>query len=158
CARGGVVAGQGTVCPFALLAIVGVCAVAGDMTSYYMGRRLGRGFMERHGPRVKITHERLVQVGGFFDRDGGKAILIGRFVGLVRAIAPFLAGSSKMPLRQFIPYDVVGGGVGATTFVLLVYIFWQSFDKVAHYAERGAVALGIVISLAVGIYSAVKWL
>ena len=155
---GGVVAGQGTIDLFALIAIVWACAVAGDMTSYYMGRRLGRGFMERHGPRVKITHERLEQVEGFFDRHGGKAILIGRFVGLVRAIAPFLAGSSKMPLRQFIPYDVVGAGLWGTTFVLLGYIFWQSFDKVANYAEKGALALGIVISLAFGIYTAVKWL
>jgi len=155
---GGVVAGQGTIDLFALIAIVWACAVAGDMTSYYMGRRLGRGFMERHGPRVKITHARLEQVEGFFDRHGGKAILIGRFVGLVRAIAPFLAGSSKMPLRRFVPYDVVGAGLWGTTFVLLGYIFWQSFDKVAHYAERGALALGIVISLAVAIYSAVKWL
>ena len=155
---GGVVAGQGTIDLFALLAIVWVCAVAGDMTSYYMGRRLGRGFMERHGPRVKITHARLEQVEGFFDRHGGKAILIGRFVGLVRAIAPFLAGSSKMPLRQFIPYDVVGAGLWGSTFVLLGYIFWQSFDKVANYAEKGALALGIVIALAFGIYTAVKWL
>jgi undecaprenyl-diphosphatase len=155
---GGVVAGQGTIDLFALLAIVWVCAVAGDMTSYYMGRRLGRGFMERHGPRVKITHERLEQVEGFFDRHGGKAILIGRFVGLVRAIAPFLAGSSRMPLRQFIPYDVVGAGLWGSTFVLLGYVFWQSFDKVANYAEKGALALGITISLAFGIYTAAKWL
>jgi undecaprenyl-diphosphatase len=155
---GGVVAGQGTIDLFALLAIVWACAVAGDMTSYYMGRRLGREFMERHGPRFKITHERLDQVQGFFDRHGGKSILIGRFVGLVRAIAPFLAGSSKMPLRQFIPYDVVGAGLWGSTFVLLGYIFWQSFDKVANYAEKGALALGVVISLAFGIYTAVKWL
>jgi membrane protein DedA with SNARE-associated domain len=154
---GGVVAGQGTIDLFALIAIVWGCAVAGDMTSYYLGRRLGRDFMLRHGPRVKITHERLEQVEGFFDRHGGKAILIGRFVGLVRAVAPFIAGSSKLPLRRFIPYDVVGAGLWGTTFVLLGYIFWQSFDKVAHYAERGALALGLVISLAVGIYALVKW-
>ena len=98
----------------------------------------------RTAPQVKITHERLDQVEGFFDRHGGKAILIGRFVGLVRAIAPFLAGSSRMPLRRFLPYDVVGAGLWGTTFVLLGYIFWQSFDKVADYAEKGALALGAV--------------
>ena len=51
----------------------------------------------------------------FFDRHGGKAILIGRFVGLVRAIAPFLAGSSGMPLRRFVPYDVIGAGLWGST-------------------------------------------
>jgi CDP-diglyceride synthetase len=56
---GGVVAGQGRIDVMALIALVWACAVAGDVTSYFLGRRLGRGFMERHGPKVKITHERL---------------------------------------------------------------------------------------------------
>jgi membrane protein DedA with SNARE-associated domain/membrane-associated phospholipid phosphatase len=155
---GGVVAGQGRIDVMALIAIVWACAVAGDLTSYALGRRLGRGFMERHGPTVKITHERLEQVEGFFDRHGGKAILIGRFVGLVRAIAPFLAGSSRMPLRRFVPYDVVGAGLWGTIFVLLGYIFWQSFDQVAAIAKKGALGLGIVIALGFGILAAVRWL
>jgi membrane protein DedA with SNARE-associated domain/membrane-associated phospholipid phosphatase len=155
---GGVVAGQGRIDVMALIALVWACAVAGDVTSYFLGRRLGRGFMERHGPKVKITHERLEQVEGFFERHGGKAILIGRFVGLVRAVAPFLAGSSRMPLRRFIPYDVVGAGLWGTIFVLLGYIFWHSFDQVASIAKKGALALGLVIALAFGIYAAVKWL
>jgi membrane protein DedA with SNARE-associated domain/membrane-associated phospholipid phosphatase len=155
---GGVVAGQGRIDVMALIAIVWACAVAGDMTSYFLGRRLGRGFIERHGPRVKITHARLEQVERFFDRHGGKAILIGRFVGLVRAIAPFLAGSSRMPLRRFIPYDVVGAGLWGSTFVILGYVFWQSFHQVATIAKQGALALGVVITLAFGIYVAAKWL
>jgi membrane protein DedA with SNARE-associated domain/membrane-associated phospholipid phosphatase len=155
---GGVVAGQGRIDVMALIALVWVCAVAGDLTSYFLGRRLGRGFMERHGPKVKITPERLAQVEGFFDRHGGKAILIGRFVGLVRAVAPFLAGSSRMPLRRFVPYDVVGAGLWGTTFVVLGYIFWHSFDQVASIAKKGALALGCAIALGFGIYAAVKWL
>jgi undecaprenyl-diphosphatase len=155
---GGVVAGQGRIDVMALIAIVWACAVAGDLTSYFLGRRLGRGFIERHGPRVKITEARLEQVERFFDRHGGKAILIGRFVGLVRAIAPFLAGSSRMPLRRFIPYDVVGAGLWGTTFVLLGYIFWHSFHQVATLAKQGALALGTLIALGFGIYAAVKWL
>jgi membrane protein DedA with SNARE-associated domain/membrane-associated phospholipid phosphatase len=155
---GGVVAGQGRIDLLALIGLVWVCAVAGDMTSYALGRKLGRGFMERHGPRVKITHERLEQVEAFFAKHGGKAILIGRFVGLVRAIAPFLAGSSRMPLRRFVPYDVVGAGMWGTIFVVLGYIFWHSFDQVAAIAKKGALALGAAIALGFGIYMAVKWL
>ena len=77
------------------------------------------------GPRVQITEERLETVERFFDRHGGKAIFIGRFVGLVRAIAPFLAGSGGMPFRRFLPYDILGAGLWATTFILLGYFFWQ---------------------------------
>ena len=116
---GGLVAGQGQISVVTLIGIAWTCAVAGDLTSFYLGHRLGRQFMVRHGSKPHITEERLESVERFFDRHGGKAILIGRFVGLVCAIAPFLAGSGGMPVRRFIPYDVVGAGLWSTTFVLL---------------------------------------
>ena len=56
-----------------------------------------------------------------------------------------------MPLRRFLPYDIIGAGLWGTTFCLLGYVFWQSFDKVADYAGRGALALGTVIVVVVGV-------
>ena len=155
---GGLVAGQGQIDVLTMIAVVWACAVAGDLTSFYLGRRLGRAFMVKHGAKVQITEGRLEQVERFFDRHGGKAILIGRFVGLVRAIAPFLAGSSGMPLRRFVPYDVIGAGLWGSSFVLLGYIFWQSFSQLVDYAKKGALALGAVIVLVVAIVSVVRWL
>jgi len=152
---GGVVAGQGTISLVALIAIVWTCAVLGDLASFFAGRRLGRAFLVKHGPKVQITEERIHQVEGFFDRHGGKAIFLGRFVGLVRAVNPFLAGSSGMPLKRFLPYDIVGAGAWATMLLVLGYVFWQSFDRVLHYAEQGTLALGttiVVIAVAVWLY------
>jgi membrane protein DedA with SNARE-associated domain/membrane-associated phospholipid phosphatase len=154
---GGLVAGQGQISVVTLIGIVWVCAVAGDLTSFVLGRRLGRTFLVRHGSKVQITEERLHTVEGFFDRHGGKAILIGRFVGLVRAIAPFLAGSSGMSLRRFVPYDIVGAGLWGSTFVILGYVFWQSFSTLVDYAKKGALALGTVIVLIVGLVWLVRW-
>jgi membrane-associated phospholipid phosphatase len=130
---------------------VWACAVLGDLTSYTLGRRLGRDFMVRHGARVKITEERLQQVEGFFERRGGSTILIGRFIGLVRAIAPFIAGASRMPLRKFLPYDVLGAGLWATTFCLLGYLFWRSFDKLTAWVSRGLFAFGLLVAVIVAI-------
>ena len=155
---GGVVAGQGKIDIVALIGLIWVCAVAGDMTSFFVGRRLGRGFLVRHGPRVGISEPRIEQVERFFDRHGGKAIFLGRFVGLIRAVAPFLAGSSGMPLRRFAPYDIVGAGLWGTTFALLGYLFWQSIDQVLALAKKGSVALAAVIVLGVAIVSGVRWL
>ena len=147
---GGVVAGQGTISFVALIAIVWTCAVLGDLASFYAGRRLGRAFLIKHGSKVQITEERVHQVEGFFDRHGGKAIFLGRFVGLVRAVNPFLAGSSGMPLRRFLPYDIIGAGAWATMLLVLGYVFWQSFDRVLHYAEQGTLALGATIVVIAG--------
>jgi undecaprenyl-diphosphatase len=144
---GGVVAGQGEVDVVLLIGLVWSCAVAGDLTSYFLGRRLGRAWLLRHGPRLKITRERLEHVEDFFERRGGITILIGRFIGLVRALAPFIAGTSRMPLRKFVPYDVVGAGLWATLFVLLGYVFWRSLDTVTAYVGRGLFVFGSLVVL-----------
>ncbi|MGK2937701.1 MAG: bifunctional DedA family/phosphatase PAP2 family protein [Solirubrobacteraceae bacterium] len=147
---GGVIAGQGEIRLGPLIAIVWVAAVAGDTVSFFLGRRLGRGFLLKHGPRVQITEERLLQVEKFLERRGGTTILLGRFVGVVRAVAPFVLGASRMSYKRFIPYDILGAGLWAAFFTTLGYVFWQSFDRVAAYAGRGAFALGTVIVITVG--------
>jgi membrane protein DedA with SNARE-associated domain/membrane-associated phospholipid phosphatase len=152
----GVIAGQGEIDLIPLIGLVWVCAVLGDTTSFYIGRRLGRRFLERHGPRVKITHERLEQVEGYFDRHGGKTILIGRFIGLVRALAPFIAGASGLTYRRFIPYSVVGTGLWSTVFCVLGYVFWRSFDQVAHYAGQAILGFGLTVGVIVGIVVAYR--
>jgi undecaprenyl-diphosphatase len=153
---GGVVAGQGKISLPVLIAIVWACAVSGDLTSYTLGRRLGRAWLVRHGDRVKITEDRLAQVERFLEKHGGPTILIGRFIGLVRALAPFVAGASRMPLRVFLPYDVVGAGAWAATFCVLGYVFWQSFHKVAQYVQRGLFAFATVVVIALALYALVR--
>lgn len=155
---GGLVAGQGQIDLFVLIAIVWAAAVAGDVTSYWMGQRLGREFLLRHGRRLQITESRLEQVEGFFARHGGPTILIGRFIGLVRALAPFVAGASRMPFRRFLPYDVIAAGLWATTFSVLGYVFWKSFDQLLAFAKRGALAFGIAAAFVVGVVAAYRWL
>jgi membrane protein DedA with SNARE-associated domain/membrane-associated phospholipid phosphatase len=153
---GGVIAGQGEIQLLPLIGLVWVCAVLGDTTSFYIGRRLGRRFLERHGPRFKITEERLHQVESYFERHGGKTILIGRFIGLVRALAPFIAGSSGLPYRRFIPYSIVGTGLWSTLFCMIGYLFWQSFDQVAHLVGQAVFGFGVTVAVIVGVVVAYR--
>jgi undecaprenyl-diphosphatase len=144
---GGLVAGQGEISLPVLIAIVWACAVAGDTTSFVLGRRLGRDWLLRHGERLRITDDRLKQVEGFFDRRGGATVLIGRFIGFVRPLAPFLAGAARMPLRRFLPYDVLGAGLWTATFATLGFVFWHSFDTLTAYVSRGLFAFGTFVVL-----------
>jgi membrane protein DedA with SNARE-associated domain len=153
---GGVIAGQGEISLSVLIAITWTCAVAGDLASYTAGRKLGRGWLLRHGDRVKITEERLEQVERFFEKRGGATILIGRFIGFVRALAPFIAGTSRMPLRRFLPYDVLGAGAWAATFATLGYVFWHSFDKLTTYVSRGLFAFATVVVVIAAIATLVQ--
>ncbi|MBA2506806.1 MAG: VTT domain-containing protein, partial [Thermoleophilaceae bacterium] len=153
---GGVVAAQGEISIIPLIGLVWFCAIAGDSVSFYIGHRLGRQFLEKHGPKVQITSDRLEKVEGYFQRYGGRTILIGRFIGLVRALAPFIAGSSGMTYRQFIPYSIVGTGLWATTFCMLGYIFYRSFEQVAEIAGKATIGFGFVVAIVVGIVYAYR--
>lgn len=80
---GGAVAGQGVISVYLLIAIAWIMAFLGDTTSFWLGHRLGREFVLRHGPRFGITRERFEMVEDYYDRHGGKTVLIGRFIGVV---------------------------------------------------------------------------
>jgi membrane protein DedA with SNARE-associated domain len=152
----GVIAGQGEIHLLPLIGLVWLASTLGDTTSYFIGRRLGRGFILKHGPRFKITEDRLESVEAYFERHGGKTILIGRFVGFVRPVAPFVAGSSGFPYRRFLPFSVIGCGLWGTTFCVLGYVFWRSFDQVTAVAGKATLAFGIVVAVATGIVVAVR--
>lgn len=155
---GGMVAGQGQINLAALIAVCWIMAVAGDLTSFALGRRYGRDFLVRHGARVHITEARIAQVEHHFAKRGGASILIGRFIGFVRPLAPFLAGSSDMPLRQFVAYDVLAAGIWSAVFSVLGFAFWQSLDKVLAVAKQGSLVLGAVLVGIIAIVAAVRWI
>ena len=105
--------------PLAPMAIVAFAAIAGDATNYMIGRSsLGQTIIRRGW--VKPNH--LAQTRAFFDRYGGVTITIGRFVPVVRTVAPFLAGLSGMRARQFAMYNVVGGVLWCS--LLIMAGFW----------------------------------
>jgi membrane protein DedA with SNARE-associated domain/membrane-associated phospholipid phosphatase len=152
---GGAVAGQGAIDVYLLIGIAWFAAWLGDTTSFFVGRRLGREFVLRHGPRFGIGHERFERVEDYFSRHGGKTIFLGRFISLVRAFAPFIAGSSGMRYRAFVPYSILGTGLWASAHILVGYFFSRSIESAARYAGRGAFLLGttiVVVAAAVFLY------
>jgi undecaprenyl-diphosphatase len=142
---GGAVAGQGAIDIYVLIAVAWFSAWLGDTTSFFLGRRLGREFVIKHGPRFGISHERFEKVEDYFGRHGGKTIFIGRWISLVRAFAPFIAGSSGMGYRGFVPYSILGTGLWASLHILVGYFFSRSIETAGHYAARGAFLLATLI-------------
>jgi undecaprenyl-diphosphatase len=144
---GGVAAGQGEVELVPLIAIVWGCAVAGDIVSFFLGRRLGRGFLLAHGHRIKLTPARLQTVEGYFARHGGKTIVVGRFIGVVRSLAPAIAGASRMPARRFIPATVVGAGLWAGACASIGYLCWMSIDDALALVKEGSIAIALLAAV-----------
>ncbi len=147
---GGAVAGQGAIDVYILIGIAWFAAWAGDTTSFFLGRKLGRAFVIRHGPRFGLSAERFEWVEDYFSRHGGKTIFVGRWIGVVRALAPFIAGSSRMRYGGFLPYSILGTGLWASAHIMIGYVFSRSVDTAAEYAGRGAFLLGALIVVTVG--------
>ena len=147
---GGVIAGQHQISVFILLVVVWIGAILGDTVSFFLGRKLGRNFLVRYGDRVMITRARLETVEHFYADHGRKMVLVGRFIGFLRPLGPFIAGASKMPFMRFFPFDAIGGILWGTTFVILGYIFWRSLDEILKFVGQSSLALGIVFAVVLG--------
>jgi len=152
---GGVIAQRGGVAVPALIGLVWLAAVGGDVVSFLLGRRFGRPFIDSRATRLRIRPARVQQTERFIQRHGGKAVIIGRFVGVLRALTPFLAGASRFPLRRFVPYSAIGALGWAAAFTLVGYGFSESFDTAGKDATLIALAgaLGVAFMLVVAVRS-----
>ena len=142
---GGVVAARGDLALPLLIALVWGGAFAGDMLSFFIGRRLGRGFLDAHGERLRIGPAQRERTERFFERHGGKAILLGRFVGVLRALTPFVAGTSGIAVRRVLPYSAAGTLIWATTFTLVGYAFADSFETAGETVTRIVMAAAVIV-------------
>ena len=122
-------------------------AFAGDMLSFLIGRRLGRGFLDAHGDRLRIGPAQRERTERFFERHGGKAILLGRFVGVLRALTPFVAGTSGSRCGACCPTAPPARTSWATTFTLVGYALRGLFRE----RRRDVTRIVMVAALLVGV-------
>ncbi len=115
----GTFAALGSLNVWFLIGLFMVAAVGGDAVNYSIGHYLG----ERAYNIKWIKREHLEKTHAFFEKHGGKAIFLARFVPIVRTFAPFVAGIGKMSYGYFATYNVVGGVSWVMTFTLLGYFF-----------------------------------
>jgi len=105
-----------------LIPLLIAAAVLGDAVNYWVGFRVGPGFLEKGKVRfVKRSH--LERTQRFYERHGGKTIILARFVPIVRTFAPFVAGIGRMSYARFAAYNVLGGVAWVLSFTLLGYFF-----------------------------------
>ncbi|MBO9531635.1 MAG: DedA family protein [Solirubrobacteraceae bacterium] len=148
---GGVLAGEGTIDLATLIAVVWFSAMAGDVSAYVIGRRAGRGFLIRHGQRIKVGEAQIQFVEGFFTRHGRATVLLGRWVGVVRPLVPFLAGSSRMRFAEFIVIDIVATAAWAAGLCIVGSIFWHNFNELVSLVGRALFILGVLIVVIVAL-------
>jgi membrane-associated protein len=142
----GALAGTGRLSLAVLLALAVVAAVVGDSVGYEVGRRLGPPLMDTRLGRL-VGEKRWARAEAVMARRGGWAVLAGRWVGVLRALMPAIAGSTRMPYRRFLLFNAVGGTLWAAVVVVAGYLAGASWHRVQTYlgdAGAAAVALAVV--------------
>lgn len=104
----GAFAASGSLNLWLLLLLLSVAAIVGDTVNYWIGRVFGQRILENGKIRL-VKPEHLARTHDFFERYGGKTIIIARFVPIVRTLAPFVAGLGRMTYGRFMLYNVTGG-------------------------------------------------
>lgn len=117
----GAFAARGSLDPYTLSVLLIIAAIMGDTVNYWIGHALAPGLANGRIRFIKQRH--LEKTQAFYDKHGGKTIIIARFVPIVRTFAPFVAGVGAMHYPRFLAYNVIGGFVWVLLFVWAGFFF-----------------------------------
>jgi len=142
----GILAQQGKISLAGVVLAVALGAVLGDSTGFFIGKRFGPGVFCRQDSRL-FRPEYVERTQVFFERYGGLALILARFVPVVRTVAPTLAGVGQMPYLRFLAFNIIGGLLWAITVPLLG--FWlggliPNLDRYILLVVGAAVLLSLI--------------
>jgi len=143
----GLFASKGDISIVWLLVATTIAAVVGDATGFFIGNKLGT-FLYQKKDSFIFRQKHLIRAREFYDKHGGKTIIIARFVPIIRTFAPTVAGAAKMKYTQFFSYNVVGAFLWVFGMCLSGYYLGQAFgakiDKYIHVLILGVIFLSVL--------------
>ena len=134
-----------------LMAAIG--ATVGGILGYWIGIKGGLPLLVRYGGYIGVRRSHIAKAHSFFENNGAKTILFGRFVAVLRTWAAVIAGAACMSFKQFVAYNTLGSVVWSIGFGLLGYYFGRDLPVLERYISRAS--LGILVAVLVGV---VAWL
>jgi membrane protein DedA with SNARE-associated domain len=133
-----------------LVALIGfLAAVLGDNVGFAIGHFGGRPLAERYGKYILLTPERLDKTASFFDRHGGKVIVIARFVEGLRQANGIIAGITGMHWARFVPFNMLGAALWVALWVSIGYFSGSHIDTIYNTATRYEAYFGIAVGLVI---------
>jgi membrane-associated protein len=150
----GLYAAKGDLDILALNGLLIPMAVMGDATSYWIGTRTGPHLFNR--PRSRLFNPDHVRAAHqFYERHGGQAIILARFMPLVRTFVPVVAGIGGMSYRRFASFNVIGGTAWVASMTLIGYVLGSQFPLLVQHIEKVIVVV-VLLSISPGLYHWIK--
>ena len=122
-----------------------LCAIIGDQLGYWIGRSAGATLYKRE-ESLFFRKGHLLRAHEFYEKYGGRAVILARFVPIVRTFCPPVAGAAQMPYGRYVGFDVVGGIVWVTATILGGYTLGRSVPNIGKYIHY-VIAVVVVLSL-----------
>lgn len=145
----GLVASQGFLNIWVLVALMVVAAIVGDQVGYWTGNKFGDWLMKKKDSLL-FKKRYLLEAQEFYEKHGGKTIVMARFIPFVRTFAPIVAGMAKMEYKSFLSYNVFGGILWGAGMTLLGYFLGSVIPDVDRYLLP-IVAVIVVVSVLPGV-------
>ncbi|HMV46298.1 MAG TPA: DedA family protein [Blastocatellia bacterium] len=120
----GAIASKGDLNVFLVVALLSIAAIIGDTVNYWIGKVIGPRVFNSESSRW-LNRKHLERTHEFYEKYGGKTIIIARFMPIIRTFAPFVAGIGKMSYGKFLLYNVVGGILWIALFTYAGYFFGE---------------------------------
>jgi membrane-associated protein len=139
----GLLASQGYFNVWILLPLVTLAAILGDSTGYWFGNKVGVSLFFKKDSRL-FKHEHLERAKDFYDRHGMQAVMLARFIPIIRTFAPIIAGIVNMRYRVFLTYNVIGGVLWATGVTFSGYFLGAKIPGISDYITPIILAIIIV--------------
>jgi membrane-associated protein len=150
----GVFASTGKLHIFELILLVSLCAIAGDQIGYWVGRTAGQALYRREDSFV-FRKRHLEQARLFYERNGGKTVILARFIPVVRTFCPPVTGAALMPYNRYLAFDIAGGFLWVGTMTFGGYFLGKMIPDISakiHYV----IAVVIFLSILPGIIGVVR--
>jgi membrane-associated protein len=141
----GLVAAAGGLDIWLLTGLLSVAAIAGDSVGYAIGYRTGPHIFTREDSRW-FNRNHLVRTREFYERHGGKTIVLARFIPIIRTFAPVVAGVGRMEYRRFLAYNVLGGIGWAAGLTWAGYLLGHAIPDIGRYIHI-VIAVVVILSL-----------
>jgi membrane-associated protein len=141
----GIFAGAGQVNLAWLLLPASLCAIAGDQLGYFIGRKAGESLYSRGDSRF-FKKKHLQRAHDFYEKHGPKAIIIARFVPIIRTFCPPVAGASQMRYSRYLAFDIFGGVLWVCSTVLAGYTLGR---KIPNIQSRIHLVIAVVVVLSI---------
>ena len=139
----GAFAALGSLNIWILVPLMMLAAVLGDTVNYWIGHFFGQKLIDN--PRVPLNQEHIDETKKFFDKYGGKTIVLARFVPIVRTFAPFVAGIGRVKYGEFILYNIIGG----TLWVAIATLAGFFFGNIPFVKHNFSLVVLVIVAISV---------